>query len=164
MAAARKSSRYGHRDATMILIGYRHGLRASELCDLQWSLVELATGRLHVRRAKNGSPSVHPMQGDEIRALRRLQREQGPSSHVFMTERDGPMTPKAFHALFGRIGARTKMQFPIHPHMLRHGCGYALANAGHDTRALQAWLGHKNIQHTVRYTELAPDRFKYFWR
>jgi integrase len=88
MAAARKSSRYGHRDATMILIGYRHGLRASELCDLQWSQIELATGRLHVRRAKNGSPSVHPMQGDEIRALRRLQREQGRSSHIFMTERD----------------------------------------------------------------------------
>src|SRR6266853_1181179 len=130
MAAARKSSRYGHRDATMILIGYRHGLRASELCDLQWSQVELTTGRLHVRRAKNGSP----------------------------------MTPKAFHALFGRIGSRAKMQFPIHPHMLRHGCGYALANAGHDTRALQAWLGHRNIQHTVRYTELAPDRFKNFWR
>jgi len=93
------------------------------------------------------------MQCDEIRALRR-----------FMTERDGPMTPKAFHALFGRIGARAKMPFPIHPHMLRHGCGYALANAGHDTRALQAWLGHKNIQHTVHYTELAPDRFKNFWR
>jgi Phage integrase family len=125
---------------------------------------ELTTGRLHVRRAKNGSPSVHPMQGDEIRALRRLQREQGASSHVFMSERDGPMTPKAFHALFGRIGSRAKMQFPIHPHMLRHGCGYALANAGHDTRALQAWLGHRNIQHTVRYTELAPDRFKNFWR
>src|SRR5215468_6826753 len=120
MAAARKSSRYGHRDETMILIGYRHGLRASELCDLRWSQAELSTGRLHVRRAKNGSPSVHPMQGDEIRALRRLEREQGPSSHVFMTERGGPMTPKAFHALFGRIGGRAKMQFPIHPHMLRH--------------------------------------------
>src|SRR5205823_12560176 len=77
---------------------------------------------------------------------------------------DGPMTPKAFHALFGRIGERAKMPFPVHPHMLRHGCGYALANAGHDTRALQAWLGHKNIQHTVRYTELAPDGFKNFWR
>ena len=62
------------------------------------------------------------------------------------------------------IGARAEMPFPVHPHMLRHGCGYALANAGHDTRALQAWLGHKNIQHTVRYTELAPDRFKNFWR
>ena len=126
MAAARKSSRYGHRDATMILIGYRHGLRASELCDLQWSQVELTAGRLHVRRAKSGSPSVHPMQGDEICALRRLQREQGPSSHVFLSERGAPMTPKAFHALFGRIGAWAKMPFPVHPHMLRHGCGYAL--------------------------------------
>src|SRR5260370_11221557 len=101
VGAAGRGSRYGDRDATMIVIGYRRGLRASELCDLQWSQVELATGRLHVRRAKNGSPSVHPMQGDEIRALRRLQREQEASSHVFMTERDGPMTPKAFHALFG---------------------------------------------------------------
>ena len=79
-------------------------------------------------------------------------------------ERDGPMTPKAFHALFGRIGERAKMPFPVHPHMLRHACGFKLANDGHDTRALQAWLGHKNIQHTVRYTELAPDGFKNFWR
>src|SRR5262245_32898742 len=73
------------------------------------------------------------------------------SSHVFMTELEGPMTAKAFHALFGRIGARAKMQFPIHPHRMRHACGNALANAGHDTRARQAWLGHRNIQHTVRY-------------
>jgi site-specific recombinase XerD len=90
-----------------------------------------------------------------------LQREYPPSTHVFMTERGGPMAPKAFHGLFARIGDRA---FPIHPHMLRHGCGYKLANDGHDTRALQAYLGHKNIQHTVRYTELAPDRFKDFWR
>jgi type 1 fimbriae regulatory protein FimB/type 1 fimbriae regulatory protein FimE len=164
MAAAKKGSRYGHRDATMILVGYRHGLRAAELCDLQWQQVELNAGRLHVRRVKNGSPSVHPMQGDEIRALRRLQREQEASSYVFSSERGGPMTPKAFHGLFARIGERAGLAFPVHPHMLRHGCGYALANAGHDTRALQAWLGHKNIQHTVRYTELAPDRFKNFWR
>jgi integrase len=164
MNAARKHSRWGHRDATMVLLGYRHGLRATELCDLQWSQVEFTAGRLHVRRAKNGSPSVHPLQGDEIRALRRLQRDQGQSAHVFQSERDGPMTAKAFHALLSRIGQRADMPFPVHPHMLRHGCGYALANAGHDTRALQAWLGHKNIQHTVRYTELAPDRFKDFWR
>jgi type 1 fimbriae regulatory protein FimE len=112
----------------------------------------------------SGSISWRIRRGDGHGTLRRLQRAQGLSSHVFMSERDGPMTPKAFHALFGRIGSRAKMQFPIHPHMLRHGCGYALANAGHDTRALQAWLGHRNIQHTVRYTELAPDRFKDFWR
>ena len=164
MAAARKGSRWGHRDATMILIGYRHGLRASELCDLRWSQVELGAGRLHVRRVKSGTPSVHPMQGDEIRALRRLQREFEASSHVFVSERGGPMMPKSFHDLFARIGGRARLPFAVHPHMLRHGCGFALANAGHDTRALQAWLGHKNIQHTVRYTELAPDRFKNFWR
>src|SRR5262249_60666106 len=111
------------------------------------------------RGAKTAAASSSRMKGGEIRARGRRQGERGLSSHVFMTEGYGPMTPKAFHALFGRIGARAKMQFPIHPHMLRHGCGYALANAGHDTRALQAWLGHKNIQHTVRYTELAPDRF-----
>jgi integrase len=106
------------------------------------SRMELAAGRLHVRRAKNGSPSVHPLRGDEIRALRRLQRESETSPHVFSSERGGPMTPKAFHALFARIGRRAGMPFPVHPDMLRHGCGYALANAGHDTRALQAWLGH----------------------
>jgi len=164
MAAARKSGRYGHRDATMILIAFRHGLRAFELCDLQWHQVELAAGRLHVRRVKSGTPSVHPLQGDELRALRRLQREQAPSSHAFSTERGGPMTAKGFNTLMRRIGERAGMPFPVHPHMLRHACGYALANAGHDTRALQAWLGHKNIQHTVRYTELAPHRFKDFWR
>jgi integrase len=87
MAMARQSGRYGPRDATMILIAFRHGLRAVELCDLMWHQVELATGRLHVRRVKSGSPSVHPMQGDEIRALRRLQRESGPSPHVFTSER-----------------------------------------------------------------------------
>ncbi len=164
MNVARKSGRYGHRDATMILIAFRHGLRASELTGLRWSDVELATGRLHVRRVKNGSPSVHPLQGDELRALRRLQREQQPSSHVFTTERGGPMTPKGFNTAMHRIGERAGMPFPVHPHMLRHATGYALANAGHDTRALQAYLGHKNIQHTVRYTELSSSRFKDFWR
>ena len=164
MAAARKSSRYGHRDATMILLAYRHGLRASEVSDLQWHQVELTAGRLHVRRSKRGTPSVHPIQGDELRALRRLQREQPPGPYIFCSERGGPMTAKSFHTLIARLGERAGMVFPIHPHMLRHGCGYALANAGHDTRAIQAWMGHKNIQHTVRYTELAPDRFKHFWR
>jgi integrase len=164
MAAARESGRYGHRDATMILLAFRHGLRAFELCDLQWHQVELAAGRLHVRRVKSGTPSVHPLQGDELRALRRLQREQPSSSHVFSTERGGPMTSKGFNTLMRRIGERAGMPFPVHPHMLRHACGYALANAGHDTRALQAYLGHKNIQHTVRYTELSPHRFKDFWR
>ena len=162
--SARKHGRYGHRDATMILLAYRHGLRASELVDLQWHQIELNTGRLHVRRNKRGTPSVHPLQGDEIRALRRLRREQEASPHVFQSERGGPMAAKSFGQLIERVGKHAGMSFGCFPHMLRHACGYALANAGHDTRALQAWLGHRNIQHTVRYTELAPDRFKDFWK
>jgi integrase len=123
MDAARSGSRYGHRDSTMILIAYRHGLRASELCDLQWSQVDFNAGTLRVRRRKQGSPGTHPLQADEIRALRRLQR----GTFVFLTERDGPMTPKAFHALFARIGQRAELPFPVHPQMLRHTCGYMLA-------------------------------------
>jgi integrase len=110
MAAVRKGSRYGHRDATMILIAYRHGLRASEVCDLQWHQVELATGRLHVRRSKRGTSSVHPLQGDELRALRRLQREQLSWPHVFVSERGAPMAPKSFHAMIQRLGERAGMR------------------------------------------------------
>ena len=148
----------------MILIAYRHGLRASELVDLQWSQIELDSGRLHVRRAKRGAPSVHPLQGDEIRALRRLRREQEASPFVLTSERGGPISSKSWGNHFERLGRTAGMPFGCFPHMLRHSCGFALANAGHDTRALQAWLGHRNIQHTVRYTELAPDRFRDFWK
>jgi len=80
------------------------------------------------------------------------------------SERGGPISPIGFHRLIQRVGEAARVPFPIHPHMLRHACGFKLANDGHDTRALQHYLGHKNIQHTVRYTEMAPDRFKNFWR
>ena len=159
------TNRWGHRDATMILVAYRHGLRVAELIDLRWDQVEFENARLHVRRAKNGTPGVHPIHGDELRALRRLQREQDPvSPFVFTTERGGPFSVSAFQRVVARAGEAAKLGFPAHPHMLRHACGYALANKGIDTRALQAYLGHKSIQHTVRYTELSPTRFKDFWR
>jgi integrase len=162
---AAKGNRYGHRDATMVLVAYRHGLRASELVDLRWEQVDFRTASLHVRRVKRGTPSTHPVVGDELRALRRLQREQEPKSpFVFTSERDTPFTTAGFARMLERVGAQAKLTFKVHPHMLRHACGYALANRGHDTRALQAYLGHKNIQHTVRYTELSPTRFKDFWR
>src|SRR5215831_18650951 len=164
MDCARKHGRYGHRDATMILVAYRHGLRASEVCDLQWQQIELSEGRLHVHRVKNGIPSVHPIRGDEMRALRKLRRDYPREAYVFVSERGGPIGPIGFHRLIQRLGEAAKMPFPIHPHMLRHACGFKLANDGHNTRALQHYLGHKNIQHTVRYTEMAPDRFKDFWR
>jgi integrase len=160
-----KVNRWGHRDATMILVAYRHGLRAAELVDLRWDQVDFATATLAVRRVKQGSPATHPVRGDELRALRRLKREQEPKSpFVFTSERGAPFTTAGFARMVERAGEAAGLGFKAHPHMLRHACGFALANAGHDTRALQAYLGHKNIQHTVRYTELAPGRFKDFWR
>jgi type 1 fimbriae regulatory protein FimB/type 1 fimbriae regulatory protein FimE len=149
----------------MILVAYRHGLRVSELVDLRWDQVDFRTAALHVRRVKQGTPSTHPILGDELRALRRLQREQEPkSTFVFTSERDVPFGTAGFARMVERAGGEARLGFKVHPHMLRHACGYALANRGHDTRALQAYLGHKNIQHTVRYTELSPTRFRDFWR
>jgi type 1 fimbriae regulatory protein FimB/type 1 fimbriae regulatory protein FimE len=113
----------------MILMTYRHGLRVTELIGLQWSQVDFDHQVLHVSRLKGSKASTQPLQGDTLRALRKLRRDN-----------------------------------PVHPHMLRHACGYKLANAGQDTRAIQGYLGHKNIQHTVRYTELSPNRFKDFWK
>jgi integrase len=162
MDAARRN-RYGHRDAAMILIAFRHGLRASELVDLRWEQADLDRAALHVRRAKQGTPSVHPLSGSELRALRRLQRESDASPFVFVSERGAPFTTAGFARMIERAAKSAVLGLKAHPHMLRHACGFALANAGHDTRAVQAYLGHKNIQHTVRYTELAPDRFKHFW-
>jgi integrase len=162
---AAKDNRWGHRDATMILLAYRHGLRSSELVDLRWDQIDFGHATLAVRRAKHGSPSTHPIMGDELRALRKLQREQEPQSpFVFTSERGSPFTTAGFARLVERAGAAAGLKFKAHPHMLRHACGFALANKGHDTRSLQAYLGHRNIQHTVRYTELSPDRFKNFWR
>ena len=163
MDAARRN-RHGHRDATMILITFRHGLRASEAVDLRWEQVDFNRATLHVRRAKQGTPTVHPLSGSELRALRRLQRETATSPFVFVSERGAPFTTAGFARMVERAGERAGLALKFHPHMLRHACGFALANAGRDTRALQAYLGHRNIQHTVRYTELAPDRFKNFWR
>jgi integrase len=161
---AAKGNRHGHRDATMILLAFRHGLRAAELVDLEWSQVDFTTSTLHVRRVKQGTPATHPLRGDELRALRRLQRQSPASPFVFTSERGAPFATAGFAKLVERAGTAAKLGFKAHPHMLRHACGFALANAGHDTRSLQAYLGHRNIQHTVRYTELAPDRFKDFWR
>lgn len=165
LAEAAKGNRWGHRDATMILVAYRHGLRASELVDLRWEQMDYATATLHVRRVKHGTPSTHPIMGDELRALRRLQREQDPKSpFMFTSERGAPFSTAGFARMVERAGHEAKLPFKAHPHMLRHACGYALANKGHDTRALQHFLGHANIQSTVKYTALSPTRFKNFWR
>ncbi|MGV8898714.1 MAG: tyrosine-type recombinase/integrase [Burkholderiaceae bacterium] len=163
IAAARHLGRHSHRDASMILLAYRHGLRVSELVGLLREQVDLPQGLLHVRRRKNGLPSTHPLRATEIQALRQVLREYPETPYVFVSERKAPMTDSTFRKLVARAGDEAKLRMPIHPHMLRHSSGFKLANDGQDTRAIQLYLGHKNIQHTVRYTELTTDRFNGFW-
>src|SRR5262245_46855615 len=115
-----------------------------------------------IRRLKNGVPSTHPLHGPETEALRRLQADSRTSAHVFTSERGGPLTDSAVRKLMARAGKAGGLGLPVHPHMLRHAAGYKLVNDGQDTRAIQHYLGHRNITHTVRYTELAADRFKDF--
>jgi type 1 fimbriae regulatory protein FimB/type 1 fimbriae regulatory protein FimE len=162
--AASGQGRHGHRDLTLLTLMYRHGLRVSELVALRWEDVDLEQGLLHVSRLKNGVDSVHPLRGPELRALRKLRREYPDSPYLFESERKAPLKTDAVRKIITRAGAVAKLGFSVHPHMLRHACGYKLANDGHDTRAIQHYLGHKNIQHTVRYTDMAPNRFKGFFR
>jgi type 1 fimbriae regulatory protein FimB/type 1 fimbriae regulatory protein FimE len=164
MRAARQVGRHRHRDATLILIAYRHGLRVSETVALRWDAIDWPQGRLHVERLKQGAPSVHPLRGPELRALRRLLREYANSPYLFTSERGGPLSTSTVRKLIARAGRRAAFLFPVHPHMLRHGTGYKLANDGHDTRSIQLYLGHQNIRHTVRYTQLDASRFLDFWK
>ena len=165
LVEAAKDNRLGHRDSTMVPLAFRHGLRASELVDLRWEQVDPENAMLHVRRVKQGTPATHPLTGRELRALRRLQREQEPkSSYVFTSERGSPFSTAGFLRMVQRAGEAAGLGFPVHPHMLRHATGFKLANDGVDTRTLQAYLGHKSIGNTVRYTELSPTRFKDLWR
>ncbi len=136
----------------------------SELVALRWDQVDFKAGTLHVARLKNGLPSSHPIRGPELRALRALRREYPESPYLFVSQLKGPMTTATVRKLMARAGVLARLPFPVHPHMLRHATGYKLANDGHDTRAIQQYLGHRNITHTVRYTEMAPGRFKGFWK
>jgi type 1 fimbriae regulatory protein FimE len=163
IAAARKAGRHSCRDAALILLMYRHGLRVAEAVSLRWDAVNLRTGLLHAHRIKHGEPAVHPLRGPELRALRQLRRQYPDTPYLFVSERGGPLTARAVRHMVLRAGKVAGLPFPIHPHMLRHACGFYLANKGIDTRAIQQYLGHCNIQHTVRYTALTPHRFTQFW-
>jgi integrase len=156
---AAKDNRHGLRDSTMILVGYTHGLRVSELVGLQWSDVSFEDATLHIRRAKGGNIGSHPLRADEKRALRALQR-QAKGTWVFETERGGPFTTAGFASLIERAGIEAKIGFKVHPHMLRHSAGYAAINADVGVRDLQDFLGHRSINSTTRYAALASGRFK----
>lgn len=163
-AAANRTGRHGPRDALMIRVCHRHGLRVTELVELRRDQVDLAGGVLHVRRLKRGTPATHPLSAWETRALRQTLRESDGGVYLFVSERGGPLTRWAFAKMLARAGDLAGLDFPVHPHMLRHGAGYKLANDGVDTRSIQVFLGHRSIQCTTRYTEISPKRLEGLWK
>ncbi len=164
LKAAKIVGRHGHRDYTLILLAYRHGLRITELVNLRWQQIDLKTGHIHVNRLKGSRSSVHPLAGVELRSLRQLRRDYPDSPFLFISQQGGPLTADGARKVIRRAGELAGLPFPVHPHQLRHSCGYYLAMKGHDTRAIQDYLGHSNIHHTVKYTALSASRFEKFWR
>ena len=167
IAAARgdDTRRYGYRDATMILMMFRHALRVGELVGLRWSDVDFKTARLQVHRLKGSISGAHPLEGDELRALRRLRTENPDAEFLFLSERGTPFSTAGVRKMLARLAEDAGLgALKVHPHAVRHATGYALVNKGLDTRTLQAYLGHANIGNTVRYTALDAGRFKGLWR
>jgi type 1 fimbriae regulatory protein FimB len=161
---AAKTGRHGVRDYAMCLLAFRHGLRVSELIGTNAADVDLSAGRIFVRRSKGSLSTSQPMEPDEIRAVKAWLRirELRVSRLLFFSER-GPMTRQAFNYLCAEIGRRARLPVKVHPHMLRHSCGFALANKGIDTRLIQDYLGHKDMRWTALYTRTAAVRFEGLW-
>ena len=159
----RKKSRNPNRDALLVTMMFRHGLRVGEVVHLKWDQVDFKDGTLRVNRLKGSKDSTHPIPGKEHRLLRKLEREKS-SRYIFLSERKSPLTTQAVYRMLRNVEQDLGWDFPIHPHMLRHSCGYYLANQGHDTRAIQMYMGHTSINNTVLYTQLTGDQFKNFWK
>jgi type 1 fimbriae regulatory protein FimB len=168
LLAATKGSRNEARDRCLLLLMFRHGLRVSEACGLQLSQVDVESRVLHVARLKHGLSTTHPLRGDELRMLKawlsERARMQPETDAFFVSERRGPLSRKTAWLAIRTYGELAGLPVEAHPHMLRHACGFALADQGADTRLIQDYLGHRNIQHTVMYTATNPARFERLWR
>lgn len=158
-----RPSRHGARDHLLVLMMFRHGLRVSEAIALRRDHVDLAQSRLWVPRLKRGLSVEHPVEGDELRAIRRwLGQREDRLPWLFVSERQQPLTRQAVNYILARAGSRASLGH-VHPHMLRHSCGFALANRGYDLRLIQDYLGHRDPRHTARYTRTAASRFDALW-
>jgi len=152
------------RDRTMILVGYSHGLRVSELVNLRWSQIKFDTGRIGVKRLKGGEDGEQPLRGREIRALKALRRTQPIGSpFVFLSYQGAPISRQSFDKMLRAAGAKAGI-LDVHAHLLRHGCGHRLVNKGMDTLSLAAYLGHANVQNTKRYAKMNATRFDGLWK
>lgn len=160
-----RSNRYGCRDYAFLLTSYTHGLRISEAIAARWEDFDLKAGVFHVHRLKGSISGDHFLRGLEIRTLRQLKRK-GPTSgeFVFASERGGRLSVRGVQKMIERLAIRAGLgALNVHPHMLRHSCGYYLADRGVHLRVIQEYMGHKNIRHTVRYTALSPRKFRRLW-
>jgi type 1 fimbriae regulatory protein FimB len=161
---AAKAGRHGVRDHLLILVMYRHGLRVSEAIGLRRDEANLDYARLWIRRLKNGLAVEHPIAGDELRAIKRYLGTRTDSlPWLFVSERQQPLTRQSVNYLIAMAAKRAELP-PVHPHMLRHSCGFYLANRGYDLRLIQDYLGHRDPKHTVHYTRVAGSRFEGLWR
>ena len=168
LISAVKGSRNEARDRCLLLLMFRHGLRVSEACGLQIDQVDTDGRVLHVARLKGGLSTSHPLRGDELRAIKAWLAERtrmNPGGKAFfVSEQRKPLHRSTVNLALKKYGELAALPLAIHPHMLRHACGFALADQGADTRLIQDYLGHRNIQHTVRYTATNPARFERLWR
>ncbi|PWI77124.1 DNA recombinase [Enterobacter sp. CGMCC 5087] len=156
------------RDYCLLLMSFIHGFRVSEVCELRLSDIDLKGGSLYIRRMKNGFSTTHPLLKEEKSAIRAWLKVRSGLPHadsewLFITRQSERMTRQRIWQVINKLGEQSNISVVSHPHMLRHACGFALADRGVDTRLIQDYLGHRNIRHTVRYTASNAERFKCVW-